>query len=71
MSDLFEFFKDNESKLFEAPPAQAWTKLEKQLERKRRRKRRGIRFLQLGAVVVAILLLVMIGYGVVAYLRGR
>ena len=71
MSDLFEFFKENESKLHEPPPAQAWAKLEKRLERKRRRKRRGIRFLQLGAVVVAILLLLMIGYGVVAYLKSH
>jgi hypothetical protein len=70
MSDLFEFFKENESKLNEAPPAQAWNKLEKRLDRKRRRKRRGIRFLQLGVVIVAILLLLVIAYGVVRYVRG-
>lgn len=64
MSDLFEFFKENESKLHEAPPAQAWKKLEQRLDRKRRKKRRGIRFLQLGVIVAAILLLLLVAYGV-------
>jgi len=64
MSDLFEFFKENESKLHEAPPAQAWKKLEQRLDRKRRKKRRGIRFLQLGVIVAAILLLLLVAYGI-------
>lgn len=66
MSDLFEFFKENESKLHEAPSAQAWKKLEQRLERKRRKKRRGIRFLQLGIVVAAILMLLLVAYGIYA-----
>ncbi len=65
MSDLFEFFKENESKLHEAPPSRVWSKLEAQLERRKRRKRRGIRFLQIGYVVAAILLLLLIGFLVV------
>lgn len=62
MSDLFEFFKENESKLHETPPSQAWSKLEARLERKRRQTRRGIRFLQLGIIVVVVLLLIMIAF---------
>ena len=57
MPDLFDFFKENEEKLHERPPEQAWQKLEKKLEKNRRPKRRGIRFLQLGVVALAILLL--------------
>ena len=59
MSDIFDFFKENEKKLLERPPDQAWKKLEKKLEKNRRPKRRRIRFLQLGAVVIAILLLLL------------
>ncbi|MEY3240542.1 MAG: hypothetical protein RIR11_1980 [Bacteroidota bacterium] len=62
MSDLFDFFKDNESKLHEAPSAQAWNKLEAKLEKRKRRKRRNIQFLQLGYVIVAVLFLLMIAY---------
>jgi uncharacterized membrane protein YukC len=62
MSDLFEFFKENESKLYETPSSQAWSKLEARLERKRRQTRRGIRFLQLGIIVVVVLLLIMIAF---------
>jgi len=57
MSDLFDFFKENESKLHERPSEQAWQKLEQKLKKSRRPKRRGIRFLQLGIVALAILLL--------------
>ncbi|GAB4486833.1 MAG: hypothetical protein OHK0019_01130 [Saprospiraceae bacterium] len=57
MSDLFDFFKENESKLHERPSEQAWQKLEQKLKKNRRPKRRGIRFLQLGIVALAILLL--------------
>lgn len=59
MPDLFEFFKENESKLHERPPEQTWEKLEKRLEKRRRRSNRRIRFLQLGVVVVALLLLLL------------
>ena len=59
MSDLFDFFKENESKLHERPSEQTWQKLEQKLNRSRRPKRRGIRFLQLGVVALAILLLLL------------
>ncbi|MBX2890464.1 MAG: hypothetical protein KF734_06020 [Saprospiraceae bacterium] len=59
MSDLFDFFKENENKLHERPPEQAWAKLEQKLERNRRPKRRGIRFMQLGVVALAILILLL------------
>jgi hypothetical protein len=69
MSDIFDFFKENESKLHEAPPSQVWSKLEAKLDRRKRRKRKGIRFLQIGYVVAAILLLLMIGFLVVRFIR--
>ena len=59
MSDLFDFFKENEEKLHERPSEKTWQKLEQKLKRTRRPKRRGIRFLQLGAVALAILLLLL------------
>lgn len=59
MSDLFDFFKKNESKLHERPPEQAWQKLEQKLNKNRRPKRRGIRFLQIGVVALIILLLLL------------
>ncbi|MBK9337734.1 MAG: hypothetical protein IPM98_14690 [Lewinellaceae bacterium] len=64
--DLFEFFKENESKLHERPSEQAWQKLEVRLERRRVRRRRAIRFLQLG-VVVAALALLLLAAGLVWY----
>jgi fatty acid desaturase len=64
MSDLFDFFKENESKLHEAPPARAWDKIEARLERKRRTRRRGIRFLQLGVVALALLLVTFVAWAV-------
>jgi hypothetical protein len=62
MSDLFDFFKENESKLHELPSEQVWKRLEQKLERRKPRTRRGIRFLQLGlvALVLAFLLLTAI-----------
>jgi hypothetical protein len=59
MPDLFDFFKENESKLHERPPEQVWQKLEKRLEKTRRPRRRGIRFLQIGTVAVALALLLL------------
>ncbi|MBV6443122.1 MAG: hypothetical protein DYG98_09180 [Haliscomenobacteraceae bacterium CHB4] len=70
MSDLFDFFKENESKLHERPSEQAWQKLEQKLKRNRRPRRRGIRFLQLGVVALAILLLVLAA-GLVWYFAKR
>lgn len=59
MPDLFEFFKENESKLYERPSEQAWQKLDDRLEKRRKRRRRKIRFLQLGVVTLVILLLLL------------
>ena len=59
MSDIFDFFKENESKLHEAPPEQAWRKLENRLE-KRRRERKKIRFLQLGSVLLILILMLLL-----------
>ena len=70
MPDLFEFFKENESKLHELPSEQTWQKLEKRLEKRRRRKRRAIRFLQLGAVALALFLL-LLAAGLVWYFVYR
>lgn len=71
MSDLFEFFKENEARLHEAPPPQVWNKLEARLERKRRQTRRGIRFLQLGLVVTAVLLLIAVAFLVWQQYSGK
>ena len=59
MPDLFDFFKENEDKLQERPSEQVWQKLEQKLERTRRPKRRGIRFLQLWVVALMLLILIM------------
>lgn len=62
MSDLFDFFKQNEHKLHEAPPEQVWQRLQQRLDsqRKQRRKRPAIRFLQLGAVALILLILILV-----------
>jgi hypothetical protein len=57
MPDIFDFFKENESKLHERPPDQVWQKLEKKLEKHRRPKRRGLPFLQTNVVALILLLL--------------
>lgn len=59
MPDLFDFFKENESKLYERPSEQVWQKLEKKLEKTRRPRKRSIRFLQLGTVALVLLLLIL------------
>ena len=66
--DLFEFFQDNESKLHERPSEQVWLKLERRLERKRRRRRNRL-FMQLGAVGVALLILLLAGWAVVHFAK--
>jgi hypothetical protein len=58
MPDLFDLFKQNESKLYELPSEQVWKKLETRLE-KRRRERRKIRFLQIGAVALVLIVLLL------------
>lgn len=67
MPDLFDLFRENESKLHERPPEQTWQKLQARLERKRRVRRRGIRFLQLGAVALILLLLLFAAWAVVYF----
>lgn len=59
MPDLFDFFKENESKLHERPSEQVWQKLEKKLEKTRRPRQRSIRFLQLGTIALVLLLLIV------------
>lgn len=59
MPDLFDFFRENESKLEERPSEKVWQKLESRLEKRTARKRRRIRFLQIGAVLLAIFLLLL------------
>lgn len=69
MPDLFDFFKDKESELHELPSEQVWKKLEMRLEKRKRRARRGIRFLQMGSVALAILLLLLAAVMVWYYAR--
>ena len=66
MPDLFNFFKENESKLYERPSEAAWEKLEARLEKRRTRGRRKLRFLQLGAVIL-VLLILLLAAGLVWY----
>ncbi|MFN7832306.1 MAG: hypothetical protein ACK5Q2_10015 [Bacteroidota bacterium] len=58
MSDLFDFFRENESKLHEHPPEKVWQQLEQRLEKSRRPRRRGICFFQ--PVVTAIILFILL-----------
>jgi len=69
MPDLFDFFKENEDKLQERPSDQVWQKLEQKLERNRRPKRRGIRFLQIWVVVLMLLILILAAMMVWHYAR--
>ena len=69
MPDLFDFFRENESKLHERPSEQVWQKLESRLRQNRRPRRQGIRFLQLGAVALIILLLSLVAVVVWYYSR--
>jgi len=71
MSDLFDFFKENESKLHERPSEQTWQKLEQKLKKSRRPKRRGIRFLQLGVVALIILVLLFVAAMVWYFVRQK
>jgi hypothetical protein len=59
MPDLFDFFKQQESKLHERPAEHVWQKLQGRLESNRRPRRKGIRFLQLGTVAWILLLLLL------------
>ncbi len=57
MSDLFDFFKENEHKLQEKPPEKVWLNLEQRLN-KARKKPKKIQFLQPLQVVLVVLILV-------------
>lgn len=70
MPDLFDFFKENESKLHERPPEKVWNKLEAKLDRRRRSRRRGIQFVQTGAIMLALFLLLLAAV-LVWYFVGR
>lgn len=69
MPDLFDFFKENEDKLQERPSEQVWQKLEQKLDRNRRRKRRGIRFMQTWTVALIVLILILASVLVWHYTR--
>lgn len=59
MPDIFDFFRENESKLQEKPPERVWRQLEKRLQTKRASHRTRIPFLRLStlaAIAVALLL---------------
>ena len=71
MPDLFDLFKEGESQLNERPSEQAWQKLEKRLEKSRRRKQRSIRFLQLGTVALVLILLLMTAIAVWWFVRNK
>jgi hypothetical protein len=66
MTDLFDFFKENEDKLKETPSTRVWDQLEKQLEVRKRKRRRQL-FLQLWMVGITVALLLIAA--VVVYLR--
>ncbi len=59
MPDIFDLFKENEEKLHERPAEKVWQKLEKKLDKTRRPRRRGIRFLQPVTVVLILFLLLL------------
>jgi hypothetical protein len=69
MSDLFDFFKENESKLHELPSEQVWERLEQKLERRKLRPRRKIRFLQLGQVALVLVFLLITAVLVYYFVR--
>lgn len=62
MPDIFDFFKENEEKLYERPSEQVWQKLEQKLESKRRPRKRGIPFLQTWVTALIILLLLLAAF---------
>jgi hypothetical protein len=70
MTDLFDFFKENEDKLKDAPSGRVWDQLEKQLETRKRRKRRKRLFLQMWLVILTLALLIMAAVAVY-YFNGK
>ena len=71
MSDLFEFFKENERKLHEKPPEKVWQKLELKLNKQQRRKRRERLFLQIGTVALALLILLFAAISVWFFVKNN
>lgn len=59
MPDIFDFFKENEEKLHERPAEKVWQKLEQKLDKTRRPKRKGIRFLQPVTISIILFLLLL------------
>jgi hypothetical protein len=68
MTDLFDFFKENEGKLAENPSARVWDQLEKQLEHRKRKRRKKL-FMQVWAIAITLGLLLLAA--VMVYLRVR
>ncbi len=68
MTDLFDFFKENEGKLAENPSGRVWDQLEKQLEHRKQKRRKKI-FLQVWAVAVTLGLLLLTA--VIVYLKAK
>lgn len=68
MTDLFDFFKENEEKLRDAPSSQVWNRLEQKLETRKRKRRRKI-FLQIWAVIAILAMLVLAGVMVWHYTK--
>ncbi|MEO0005999.1 MAG: hypothetical protein RJA20_195 [Bacteroidota bacterium] len=59
MSDLFDFFRENEAGLHERPSEEVWKQLEQRLDKSRRARRRGIHFLQPAVIAVIIMILLL------------
>lgn len=68
MTDLFDFFKENEGKLADNPSGRVWDQLEKQLELRKRKRRKKL-FLQVWVVVITLGLLLLAA--VIVYLRAK
>jgi Ca2+/H+ antiporter len=58
MTDLFDFFKENEEKLKEAPSSRVWNQLEQKLEHRKRARRKKL-FLQIWLVVFTLAILIL------------
>jgi hypothetical protein len=69
MPDIFDFFKENESKLHERPPEQVWKQLESRLAKRKQKRRKDIPFLQMWVVSLVILVLILAAVAVWYYTR--
>ena len=59
MPDIFDFFRENESKLQEKPPERVWRQLEKRLQANRGPRRKKIPFLPMSTFVALALALLL------------